>query len=68
MLEKNLSFQQIITKTASAITTSKSLNIEFSHHYSHNFFLWNQNLLTKNTIKAYYKQEVNKKSQNLLLQ
>jgi len=63
MLEKNLSFQQIIVKTASAITACHSLNIEFSHHHSHNFFLWNQNLLTKNTIKAYHKEEVNKKNQ-----
>ena len=66
MLEKNFSFQQIIAKTASAITTCNSLNIEFSHHHSHNFFLWNQNLLTKNTIKAYYKQEANKKNQNII--
>jgi cobaltochelatase CobT subunit len=66
MLENNLSFQQIIAKTASAITTCNSLNIEFSHHHSHNFFLWNQNLLTKNTIKAYYKQETNKKNQNII--
>jgi cobaltochelatase CobT len=64
MLEKNLNIQQIITKTASAITSCNSLNIDFSHHHSHNFFLWNQNLLIKNTIKAYYKQET--KNQNIV--
>ena len=68
MQAKQLTFQQIINKTASAITGCDGLNIEFSHHHSHNFFLWNQHSLSNNGIKAYYPQQLNKKSQKLAYQ
>jgi cobaltochelatase CobT len=67
MQTKQLTFQQIINKTASAITLCHDLNIEFSHHYSHNFLLWNQHLISGNIIKAYYPQQINKKNQKLTL-